>query len=142
MANIRVNRRDFLRGMGATLACQTAMPAKANPLHMPIGFQGYDARFLLIQDWDQGWREIRDMGYQAVDLVSFKGYGYENSPLAKLSAEEIRQRPSAGVEGDAPSPHHRAALYALSQLTWSYLGSKASDWQDEVSRRVGKDQGR
>ncbi len=59
---------------------------------MPIGFQGYDARFLLIKDWDQGWREMRDMGYQSVDLVSFKGYGYENSPLANLSAKEIRQK--------------------------------------------------
>ncbi|MGA3222689.1 MAG: TIM barrel protein [Acidobacteriaceae bacterium] len=92
MADIRVSRRDFLRAMGATLACQAAMPANADPLHMPIGFQGYDARFLLIKDWDQGWREMRDMGYQSVDLVSFKGYGYEKSPLANLSAKEIRQK--------------------------------------------------
>src|SRR3984957_7229400 len=92
MANIRVNRRDFLRGMGATLACQTAMPAKANPLHMPIGFQGYDARFLLIKDWDQGWLELRNMGFQSVDLVSFKGYGFEHSPLADFPAKKIRDK--------------------------------------------------
>jgi sugar phosphate isomerase/epimerase len=57
---------------------------------MPIGFQGYDVRFLLIKNWDEGWREMRNMGYQSVDLVSFKGHGYQNSPLANLTADEIR----------------------------------------------------
>jgi hypothetical protein len=52
---------------------------------MPIGFQGYDARLLLIKNWDEGWLETRNMGYQFVDLVSFKDYGYQNSPLANLS---------------------------------------------------------
>src|SRR3984957_7775422 len=92
MPDIRVNRRDFLRGVGATLACQTVMSANANPLGMPIGFQGYDARFLLMKNWDQGWLEMQKMGYQSVDLVSFRGYGYENSPLSNLSGKEIRQK--------------------------------------------------
>lgn len=35
---------------------------------------------------------MRNIGYQSVDLVSFKGYGYENSPLANLSGKEIRQK--------------------------------------------------
>jgi sugar phosphate isomerase/epimerase len=92
-----VSRREFLRGAAATaasaaLAHQTVMSARADPLGMPIGFQGYDARFLLIEDWDRGWLQMRTMGYQSVDLVSFKGYGYEKSPLANLSAKEIRQK--------------------------------------------------
>ena len=59
---------------------------------MPIGFQGYDARFLLIKDWDQGWATMRNIGFQSVDLVSFKGYGYEKSALADMPATQIRQK--------------------------------------------------
>jgi sugar phosphate isomerase/epimerase len=91
-----ISRREFLRRAGAsaagvTLVCQTGT-AEASPLGMPIGFQGYDARFLLMKDWDQGWLDMRTIGYQSVDLVSFKGYGYQNSPLANLSGNEIRQK--------------------------------------------------
>ena len=73
-------------------ASQSTFPARANPLGMPIGFQGYDARFLLTKDWDQGWLELRNMGFQSVDLVSFKGYGYEHSPLADFPAKKIRDK--------------------------------------------------
>jgi sugar phosphate isomerase/epimerase len=64
---------------------------RANPLGLPIGFQGYDARFLLRKDWNGGWKKLRDMGFQSVDLVSFKGYGYEKSSLANMPAKEIRK---------------------------------------------------
>jgi sugar phosphate isomerase/epimerase len=92
-----VTRREFLRRSGAAvagvaLASQSTSPARANPLGMPIGFQGYDARFLLTEDWDQGWLELRNMGFQSVDLVSFKGYGYEHSPLADFPAKKIRDK--------------------------------------------------
>jgi sugar phosphate isomerase/epimerase len=92
-----ISRREFLYTVGATvagatLACRTTMPANADPLGMPIGFQGYDARFLLMKDWDQGWRQMREIGFQSVDLVSFKGYGYEKSALANLSGQEIRRK--------------------------------------------------
>jgi sugar phosphate isomerase/epimerase len=92
-----VSRREFLRSLGRAavgigLVSQLSPPVEANPLHMPIGFQGYDARFLLIKDWDQGWQVMRSIGFQSVDLVSFKGYGYENSSLANLPAKEIRQK--------------------------------------------------
>ena len=63
----------------------------ANPLGLPIGFQGYDARFLLMKDWEGGWRELKNIGFQSVDLVSFKGYGYEKSDLANFSAQRIRR---------------------------------------------------
>jgi sugar phosphate isomerase/epimerase len=89
------SRREFVRSFAATVAASTLAwrsTALANPLGMPIGFQGYDARFLLIKNWDQGWLEMQKMGYQSVDLVSFKGYGYENSSLASLSGKEIRQK--------------------------------------------------
>ena len=44
-----------------------------------------------MKNWDQGWREMRAIGYRSVDLVSFKGYGYQDSPLANLSGTAIRQ---------------------------------------------------
>jgi sugar phosphate isomerase/epimerase len=92
-----MTRREVLRRMGMTvagfaIAGQSALTASADPLGMPIGFQGYDARFLLTTDWDGGWAEMRSLGFQSVDLVSFKGYGYEKSPLADMPARQIRQK--------------------------------------------------
>jgi sugar phosphate isomerase/epimerase len=78
--------------MGATAAAYgTNTLAYANPLEMPIGFQGYDVRFLISKQWDHGWREMRQIGFQSVDLVSFKGYGYEKSALSSLSGKDIRR---------------------------------------------------
>lgn len=66
--------------------------AYADPLGMPVGFQCYDARFLLMKDWDEGWATMRAMNYQSVDLVSFKGYGYEKSSLGILSGRAVRDK--------------------------------------------------
>jgi sugar phosphate isomerase/epimerase len=92
-----ISRRDFLWRSAAAAATATwltrmATPASADPLGLPIGFQGYDARFLLIENWDRGWDEMRKIGFQSVDLVSFKGYGYEKSPLANMPAKQIREK--------------------------------------------------
>jgi sugar phosphate isomerase/epimerase len=91
------SRRTFLTRLaavaaGAAVTHEVSVPALADPLSMPIGFQGYDARFLLIQDWDRGWQQMRDMGYQSVDLVSVRGYGFEKSTVANRSATEIRTK--------------------------------------------------
>ena len=87
------SRRQFLRqvGMmaGAAYMASAAAELRANPLDMPIGFQAYDARFLLQKDYAGGWKLLASYGFQTVDLVSFSGYGYENSPLSKMTAKEI-----------------------------------------------------
>jgi sugar phosphate isomerase/epimerase len=92
-----ISRREFLwdtmtAAVAAAWFAGSALPAKADPFGWPIGFQGYDARFLLIDNWDDGWEEMRKIGFQSVDLVSFKGYGYEHSPLAKFPAKQIREK--------------------------------------------------
>ena len=91
-----LDRREFLRhGSGAVAAaCAAAFPliSNASPIGMPLGFQGYDIRFLIIKDWDNGWTMMRKMGYQSVDMVSFKGYGYENSALASMPAKQIADK--------------------------------------------------
>src|SRR3954465_11579852 len=89
-------RRTFLGGATSAVAGGAGLLASrqfafAEPLGLPIGFQGYDARFLLTKDWLGGWKQLRDMGFQSVDLVSFKGYGYEKSDLGKMSGKEVRQ---------------------------------------------------
>lgn len=91
-----LSRRQFLAQAGSAigggiLLHASAPSLQANPLGLPIGFQGYDGRFLLMEDWNGGWKKLRAMGFQSVDLVSFKGYGYEKSPLANLPASEIRR---------------------------------------------------
>ena len=88
-----ISRRDFFQqtGIGITGAClaSTAAEVGANPLGMPIGFQCYDARRVLRDDYAAGWKLLASYGFRTVDLVSFAGYGYEGSPLAKMSAKEI-----------------------------------------------------
>jgi sugar phosphate isomerase/epimerase len=92
-----LSRREFLwrsaSGVAAAGILGNAVPQLfADPLGMPIGFQGYDVRFLLMKDWDKGWDEIKAIGFKAVDLVSFKGYGYEHSSLADMPAKQIREK--------------------------------------------------
>ena len=91
-----LSRRTFLGRAGSALASCGFLSLfepvlRANPLGLPIGFQGYDARFLLMKNWNDGWKQLRDIGFQSVDLVSFKGYGYEKSALADMPASEIRR---------------------------------------------------
>lgn len=96
-----ISRREFLCRAGAATAALycSAERAFANPLGLPIGFQGYDVRSLITKDWDGGWREMRKIGFQAVDLVSFRGYGYQGTDLAKFSGKEIRKElDSVGIE--------------------------------------------
>ena len=91
-----IDRRVFLRyGSGAVAAAYAAafpFISNASPIGMPLGFQGYDIRFLIIKDWDNGWTTMRKMGYQSVDMVSFRGYGYENSALASMPAKQIADK--------------------------------------------------
>lgn len=87
-----ISRRCFLQQAAAAGIVANAHDAFADPLDLPIGFQGYDARFLLIKDWDSGWQTMRDMGYQSVDLVSVRGYGFEKSSVANKTAKEIHTK--------------------------------------------------
>lgn len=90
-----MSRRRFLSRAASVAAAPSllsiASSPKANPLGLPIGFQGYDARFLLMKNWHDGWKTLRDIGFQSVDLVSFKGYGYEHSALANMPARQIKE---------------------------------------------------
>lgn len=87
-----ISRRCFLQQAFAAGIAAGTHEAFADPLGMPIGFQGYDARFLLIKDWNSGWQTMRDMGYQSVDLVSVRGYGFEKTSVADKTAKEIRTK--------------------------------------------------
>jgi sugar phosphate isomerase/epimerase len=90
---MRLSRRSFVEGLGAgSLLAAANRTGLAEPLGLPIGFQGYDCRFLLMDDWDKGWATMRAMGYQSVDMVSFKGYGYEKSSLGQLSGRQVREK--------------------------------------------------
>ncbi len=98
------SRRQFLQTSFAAatagfLLTKGVSLGHADPFGWPIGFQAYDVRFLLMKDWDAGWDEIRKMGFRSADMVSFKGYGYEKSPLADFPAKKIREKMDAvGIE--------------------------------------------
>lgn len=87
----RSSRRAFFRDAAglAALLWGSQKGALASPLNMPIGFQAYDARRVLREDYAGGWKLLASFGFQTVDLVSFNGYGYENSALSKMTAREI-----------------------------------------------------
>jgi hypothetical protein len=52
-----------------------------------------------------------------------------------VTADEAGQKNPKSADG-TPSPHQRAALSVLSRLTATYLGTKASDWRNEIARFV------
>jgi sugar phosphate isomerase/epimerase len=67
-----------------------ALPLKANPLGLPIGFQIYSVREQSVKDFAGTLRELAVVGYQAVELCSFAGYD-DFSSLATMKASEVRQ---------------------------------------------------
>jgi sugar phosphate isomerase/epimerase len=91
------SRREFLTRTGsALLACgylSVAEPLRlrANPLGMPIGVQAWDVRFILAKDWDQGWAEVRKIGFQSIDWLSFGAVVRQKTSLGDLPAKRVRQ---------------------------------------------------
>jgi sugar phosphate isomerase/epimerase len=87
-----IDRRGFLQlGTAAAVACAAGLPRTANaqPFGWPVGFQGFDARLVINDDWDTGWRTMQQIGFKSVDLVSFHGYGYQAAAAAK-TPEQVR----------------------------------------------------
>jgi sugar phosphate isomerase/epimerase len=86
-----LDRRRFLKAGAAVIGYSAGVPiaAKADPFGWPVGFQGFDARLVINDDWDKGWQTMRQIGFTSVDLVSFHGYGYQAGAAAK-TPEQVR----------------------------------------------------
>jgi hypothetical protein len=58
-----------------------------------------------------------------------------------LSVDEIAKAKTKSTD-DMPTPHRRAVLSALSRVTQTYLGTKSSDWREEIAWRVAEEEAR
>jgi sugar phosphate isomerase/epimerase len=160
-----MTRRDFLQksalALGAAaVAGETA--AFAYPLEMPIGFQVYTIKDLLVKDFPGTLKQMADLGYRTVEMCSPPGYvssGFE--PLTKLKAPAMRAIiHEAGLTCE--SCHYSfqelqetlddrlafAKELGLKQMVasgfWLKAGAKLADWQrasdelNKIGERVAK----
>jgi sugar phosphate isomerase/epimerase len=99
MSNL--SRRQFLGksvlGIGsAALAGMIPLDLNPDPLFkakkMPLGFQVWTVKDMLVKDFPGTLKQIADMGYQSVEMCSPPGYESSGfGPLMKLSAKEMKK---------------------------------------------------
>ena len=160
----KLTRRSFIgkatmAAGTAALACQNPLQLMANPLDIPIGFQVYPIREMLVKDFKGTLRKMAALGYQTVEMCSPPGYvdtGF--GPLAKLKATEMRKIiESAGLKCE--SCHYSfqelqknlderlayAKELGLTQMIasgfWLKEDAKLPDWikaADELNKMGGK----
>jgi sugar phosphate isomerase/epimerase len=96
-----LSRRQFLAksamGIGsAVFASQLPISLGANdvskPTGMPLGFQVWTVKDMLIKDFPGTLKMIADLGYQSVEMCSPPGYESSGfGPLMKLKAPEMKK---------------------------------------------------
>ncbi|MCX6226321.1 MAG: TIM barrel protein [Bacteroidia bacterium] len=93
-----LSRRQFLGksaiGIGsAVIASQVPMNLSANIFHesgkMPLGFQVWTVREMLVKDFPGTLKMMAGLGYQSLEMCSPPGYGFQ--PLMELKAREMKQ---------------------------------------------------
>ena len=102
----KVSRREFL-GASLVAGYLTAGPNRieASPLGIPLGFQAYGIRDRIGADFAGSLRAAKEIGYEAVELCSFKGYAKSGfGPLADMKTADIR-KVLQDVGMKAPSCH-------------------------------------
>jgi sugar phosphate isomerase/epimerase len=97
----KLSRRQFLcksaLGMGSAVLAGiipidpgTKMPLKT--IKMPLGFQVWTVKDMLIKDFPGTLKMIADMGYESVEMCSPPGYESSGfGPLMKLTAKEMKK---------------------------------------------------
>lgn len=97
----KLSRRRFLSksvlGIGsAVIASQFPLNLSAmtlsKPVSMPVGFQVWTVKDLLVKDFPGTLKMIADLGYQSLEMCSPPGYESSGfGPLMKLKAKEMKQ---------------------------------------------------
>jgi sugar phosphate isomerase/epimerase len=93
-----ITRRRFVTQAGlaaAGLACVRPAFARAR-LDTPLGFAIHSLRTLALKDFAGTLNALRAIGYSAVEMVSFKGYGSEAprdgfGPMSSMAAADVRR---------------------------------------------------
>jgi sugar phosphate isomerase/epimerase len=97
----KLSRRQFLGksviGVGsAVIASQLPMNLSAkifsNSVNMPIGFQVWTVKDMLVKDFPGTLKMMAGLGYQSLEMCSPPGYESSGfGPLMKLKAKEMKQ---------------------------------------------------
>jgi sugar phosphate isomerase/epimerase len=97
----KLSRRQFLGksalGIGSVfIASQIPLDLSAGvlplPVKMPVGFQVWPVKDMLVKDFPGTLKMIADMGYQCVEMCSPPGYESSGfGPLMKLKAKEMKK---------------------------------------------------
>ncbi len=94
----KLSRRQFLGksalGIGSALIASRIpldlnASAPAKTVKLPIGFQVWTVRDQLLKDFPGTLKMMKGLGYEAVEMCSPPGYGWE--PLMKMTAKEMRK---------------------------------------------------
>src|SRR5215469_4726731 len=92
-----VSRRQFFKSAAKSAAVTGFLPAGtrallANPLDMPIGCQTYPVRKMIADDFPGTIRQLREAGFQTIELCSPVGYADSGfGVLAKYKGPELRK---------------------------------------------------
>ena len=97
----KLSRRKFLSksviGIGsAVIASQLPLNLSANiftkKVNLPLGFQVWTVKDMLVKDFPGTLKMVADMGYQSVEMCSPPGYESSGfGPLMKLKAKEMKK---------------------------------------------------
>jgi len=97
----KLTRRQFIgrgaAGIGAAIvAAQIPVDLQANAtsgkVKLPLGFQVWTVREMLVKDFPGTLKMMAGLGYQSVEMCSPPGYeGSGFGPLMKIGAKEMRQ---------------------------------------------------
>jgi sugar phosphate isomerase/epimerase len=97
----KLSRRQFLGksalGIGSAMVA-SAIPFNINanfnyaPVNMPLGFQVWTVKDMLVKDFPGTLKMMADLGYQTVEMCSPPGYESSGfGPLMKLKPREMKQ---------------------------------------------------
>lgn len=84
-----ISRRQFLATGSAF--CAAALPVRAFPLDLPIGFQSYDINHELSQDFEAACRTLAGYGYQLIDYVWLAHNKGVSPAVNAMTGQDVRK---------------------------------------------------
>jgi sugar phosphate isomerase/epimerase len=96
----KISRREFfgksVLGIGSALVASRipihAAETSSSALHLPLGFQVWTVKDMLVKDFPGTLKKIADLGYESVEMCSPQGYVSSGfGPLTNIPAKEMKR---------------------------------------------------